>query len=372
MSRLKRTWLRLGGVTLVAGVGLAQLGAKPSSKVDAVDLGTLGGDNAFATAVNSLGHVVGQSETADGQFHAFLWREGKPVRRPWWDPAPVGEMTDLGTLPDLPNSWAEDVNDHDQVVGTAIDNSPGATTTRAFIWQSGQLAALATLPGYPMSIATHINSRGEVVGFARREESAPVFGYQAVIWQRGVVAPLPALPGYSLSMAFAINDLGDIGGVVFGELDSRPVVWRRGVPTELAMLPGYVNGQVQDINRRGQVVGYAGVSGGGSEARCVLWDTGVMIDLGMLPGHDQCVVSSIDDLGQIVGDLWNSQTGSSTPFIWKSGVMIDLNAYVPPDSGWHLGYAYGIDGGAIVGRGGNANGDNRAFALRAWTFRLRH
>ena len=45
-------------------------------------LGTLGGATSVATAINDLDEVVGSSQTATGQTHAFLWRDG--------------HMTDLG------------------------------------------------------------------------------------------------------------------------------------------------------------------------------------------------------------------------------------------------------------------------------------
>ena len=49
------------------------------------DLGTLGGDESDAWAVNERGQVTGAAATASGERHAFLWD-------------PVTGMTDLGTL----------------------------------------------------------------------------------------------------------------------------------------------------------------------------------------------------------------------------------------------------------------------------------
>src|SRR5690242_19055334 len=50
------------------------------------DLGSLGGGNTQATAINDAGQVVGESRTVGGVSHAFMTR-----------PNGVG-MTDLGTL----------------------------------------------------------------------------------------------------------------------------------------------------------------------------------------------------------------------------------------------------------------------------------
>ena len=49
---------------------------------EAIDLGTLGGEESWAWAINNRGQVVGWSETTDGDIHPFLWEKG--------------EMTDLG------------------------------------------------------------------------------------------------------------------------------------------------------------------------------------------------------------------------------------------------------------------------------------
>lgn len=354
MCLSRRARLRLVVVALVAGAGLAQLGAR-SWRVDAIDLGTLGGTYAIAYGVNGVGHVVGSSTIADGQGRAFLWREGRRTRRLPWDPAPVGEMTDLGTLPGMTFSMAYALNDHDQVVGVASATVDGEYVSRAFVWERGRLKALDTLPGFSKSWALDINERGQIAGYL----SGPPEPYlRAVVWQRGIPTPLPAFPGDMSTWAGAINASGEVAGMS----EDRPVIWRHGVPAELGTLPGYDEyiHAPTDINLRGQVLGTAY---GTQEYRCVLWSGGAIVDLGMLPGYDKCYAESISDLGEVVGYLANSD--SVMPFIWQNGMMTDLNAYVPPESGWHLWFAMGINGGAIVGRAGNATGGTRAYRLLA-------
>jgi len=43
------------------------------------DLGTLGGSFSEAHDVNERGQVVGESTTASGEFHAFLWEKGTMI-----------------------------------------------------------------------------------------------------------------------------------------------------------------------------------------------------------------------------------------------------------------------------------------------------
>src|SRR5215213_1488199 len=83
------------------------------------DLGTLGGGNSLAFGTNDLGQVVGESSTASGRSHAFLWQNGK--------------MRDLGTLGGR-YSIAWEINDHGQVVG---ESSTASGRSRAFLWQRG-------------------------------------------------------------------------------------------------------------------------------------------------------------------------------------------------------------------------------------------
>jgi probable HAF family extracellular repeat protein len=72
-----------------------------------------------------------------------------------------GVMTDLGTLPGGDSSSATGINDRGQVVG--FSNTASADT-HAFLFENGAMVDLGTLPGGRSSRAFGINNRGQVVG----------------------------------------------------------------------------------------------------------------------------------------------------------------------------------------------------------------
>jgi probable HAF family extracellular repeat protein len=104
-----------------------------------IDLGSLGGASSYAFGLNNptLSHtvqVVGQADTgatdSGGKAidHAFLWQDGT--------------MTDLGTLGGN-DSAARAINNSSQVVGWA--NTTGGATD-AFSWQNGIMTDLGQAP----------------------------------------------------------------------------------------------------------------------------------------------------------------------------------------------------------------------------------
>jgi probable HAF family extracellular repeat protein len=172
------------------------------------DLGTLGGHESEALAVNRHGQVAGHSlvsGAAVGPKHAFVIL----------DP---GTMLDLGTLGGE-TSVAHDVSDLGAVVGLAETRS---RAPHAFLWTlTGGMRDLGTLGGGAVSIALGVNHRNDVVGGSGH----------AFLWtEHGGMVGLGTLGGRT-SCANGINEAGCIVGVSqTGQTD------RRGLPVTHAFL----------------------------------------------------------------------------------------------------------------------------------------
>ncbi len=175
----------LAGLALavLCGVGAPQSGSPPCTLTD---LGTLGGWGSSPNAINENGQVIGQSVTADGQWHAFVWQNGT--------------MTDLGTLGGS-ESYAYAINENGQVIGRAL-TADGQE--HAFVWQNGTMTDLSL--GGTWSYPTAINENGQVIGGSLTAGGQ----WHAFVWQNGTMTDLSL--GGSESYATAINETGQIIG----------------------------------------------------------------------------------------------------------------------------------------------------------------
>ncbi|HXQ71604.1 MAG TPA: DUF3466 family protein [Pyrinomonadaceae bacterium] len=170
-----------------------------------IDLGTFGGKQSDAIAINDAGDVAGHLYTKyhDGEKRAVLYRAGK--------------MVEIGTFGGNV-SIAEAINALGQVAGYA--DLPGGDQ-RAFLFAHGKMKNLGTLPGGTQSFAYGLDDRGRVVGASDAKDSP----LHAFIYSDGVMQDLnkliPADSGWLLTEAKGINESGQIVGYGFLEGERR-------------------------------------------------------------------------------------------------------------------------------------------------------
>jgi probable HAF family extracellular repeat protein len=309
------------------------------------DLGTLGGTQAFAGAINNGGQVVGGSSLpGDTAAHAFLWQHGT--------------MADLGTLGGS-FSQASAINGRGQVVGAST--IPGDSANHAFLWQNGTMTDLGTLGG-SFSEAFAINDRGQVVGDSTTPgDSAD----HAFLWQNGTMTDRGTFGG-SFSVANGINNRGQVVGyaATLGDQQTDPFLWQHGSMTDLGNPLGGTITFANGINNRGQVVGTA--LQGQFVEHAVLWQDGTATDLGTLGGQ-LSEAFAINSSGVVLGDSTTaSMPFTFDPFIFSKGTMTDLYTLLPPGVGF-TNLSVGINGindsGQLVCNAVDSHFNERALLL---------
>lgn len=283
------------------------------------DLGTLGGDRSEATGIDEAGRITGYSEVPDPTDlgHAFLWEQGV--------------MNDLGSpQPGILGAFGQAINGHGEI---AILYGGGFTCSPALWLPAPRLGLpagyndLTTPAGFNDAILHDLNDRGEAVGSTNVACDVATFEH-AYLWLPAPAYGLPAgahdltagAPTSSFhAAAEAINEGGLVVGWTSDRVVTEPFEWRDGVLTPLPLPPGFTTGMALDVDELDRAVGTT---------------EGYLVD----PDPVRAL-------------------------LWENGEVHDLNDLIPPDTGWVLERAEGInDRGQIVGFG-RLNGVRRIFLL---------
>jgi probable HAF family extracellular repeat protein len=289
------------------------------------DLGTLGGNTSNANALNNLGQVVGLASTNSlGVSHAVLFS------------GTGSNNINLDVLGgNTFNSEAKGINDSGQIVGegTAV----GGGRIDAILYKASGNMDLGDLCDTDSAgSAEAINNSGTVVGFADTcsftDEPCRYSGTGS-----GNTA-LPGIGGGVNGVAYGINTPGQsVGYVTRLDAAQHATLFSNsgGSTVDLGTLGGFTS-HAYGINDAGQIVGDSLTTGNAAFHATFFSGTGTNnIDLGDLGGNNSHAYA-INNSGEIVGNSYPATNNNSVyhAFIYKNGVMTDINGLVLPGSGF--------------------------------------
>jgi probable HAF family extracellular repeat protein len=162
-------------------------------------LGTLGGNESVAFAINNQGQISGRAETSNHNDRAFIWKDLNGNNS-----SEAGEMVQLADMG--LSSTANAINDLGVAAGFVL--TP-AFKRQAAIWNTpSSFTPLPNLLGKTEAECFDISMNGDVVGTTQGT---------AVLWRAGQAYDLnqliPAGSGLNLLVASGINDQGWIAGM---------------------------------------------------------------------------------------------------------------------------------------------------------------
>lgn len=219
-------------------------------------VGSLGGYVTQIRSINNLGEAVGISMTSSGEYHSFLYSDGR--------------MQDLTARYGIQD--ARDINDRGEIAARTAD-------FRAAVLRDGVVDDF----GPQNSAPGDMNARGELLV----EYFGDGLGYRTAVYRDGTLTDLPRSGGMQF-FGQAINDAGWVTGYfTSAEGRTHAFVWDGQTYTNLT--PWAASGFGYDINNLGQVVGVA-------DNRAFLYADGELIDLNTRidPGADLLLVSASD------------------------------------------------------------------------------
>jgi probable HAF family extracellular repeat protein len=301
--------------------------------------------NVPIAGLNNRGTVVGISQTAEPEPAGEDWscsiffppgmNTGFTCLGFVWE---SGEMKPVPTLGGN-NGFATGVNSRGQISGWAENDvedsdcvAPQVFQFRGFVWEPGKdrLTELPPFPGDKVSTGNAINERGQVVGISGICDDAvgKFSAMRAVLWDKGEVIDLGNLGGISWHTPWAINERGDVVGFSNppgddnGEFIAHAFLWtRHDGMQDLGTLEerGHLFSQANGINARRQIVGVSFDDSPDGDFRAFLWHDDEMTDLNTLvaPGFSGVLLDArdINEQGQITGSAFDAATGETRAFV---------------------------------------------------------
>lgn len=338
----------------------------------------------FAYGINNNGQAAGDMDYYTGSSskvsRAFRTAANQPI-------APATD--DMGTLPGSWKSLAYGINDNGDIVGDAYFLSSSSSQRRAFLKSGSSIYDLHEIVGATNSSARAISKNNWIVGYYTQSNN---LNQAFCSFGRGYTFSLASWIGNPAQSEAWGTSSGPNGEQIVGwrtpTIYSQPHAFYLSVAgsgniwsVDLGTLPGGYWSKAYGVNTQKQVVGEADTwTGNQGRTHAFIWqdtngnritDPGEMRDLDTA-GNQQSGALAINSSGIAVGYFGNPDIiyGNSRACMFKDGAVIDLNTYLPTNSGWTLRAATGInDAGQIVGWGKDPYGNYRAFRIDV-TYRI--
>ena len=362
MKSSSRSIAAIFAVVLVFGDRVGGVGRLPSYTI--TELGTLGGTESFAYAINNRGDIVGSSRlVGDSSTHGFLFG--------------LGRMMDLNPLNSgfVQTVGPTGINNRGEIASGLVREGVYAAAT--YNSKNGEITVLGSFGGLAFGsfsgTATAINDSGETVGYSYIDD----LNRHAFLYKNGQMTDIGSLGGYSA--ALSINNAGDIVGFSSESVNgpAHPFLYGKGGMSQINPFDQPSGeGIAWKLSNGGTVVGEAL---NGPYINGFIYFKGLVTNVGTLEGGRNSHAYSINDGGDVVGvadspfedvcfDYEAEQTVqcinfSYQGFLFKDGVMTDLRDLVGRNSGWDALYAFDINNRGQITGYGLRSGQFRAFVL---------
>jgi probable HAF family extracellular repeat protein len=312
----------MAGLTSILGATLLAQTANAAipTQYRLTDLGTLGGAESYAEALNNATpvQVTGNSFLSDNTSRrGFIYTAG-------------GSMVSVDLGPNV-STFGNGINDDGDVVGTA--------DTGAFVYRNGVAALLPQLSATfdSWQVAFGISNSGLITGwsYAPSLPDTPSHAFRYSLADNSIIDLGTAGGLSSYSEGLAINNFGQVAGNVQDAGGSlQHAMFYDGAALDIDS-PGSPYSYAYDLNDQAQVVGAVTIplGGGNFDDRAFLYDynnTGSMALLPALAGSTWSEARGINNLGQVVGLSLSGFDAHAV--LWSDNQLIDLNARLEPSA----------------------------------------